>query len=239
VLTRFALFFSQPSQIDKVKITPRDGISYEVENKIGSFATLDRVQAQEQTRSCSATSHLARTKVARPRHSIRGLESLARMSGQSSYFSVLGSADERHGPVPRHHRSTSLAAGVFERFNTSGIDAIGTLALSRCMARRREIQSRVTLNFSMIEKKKQTKNNSKKSTKKISLIVCITSSEILLTVEVSTHFSDEHCSRPRRLEVARRRPMARRNVPIWTNCLAQAELINDDDLVASSCVQKR
>jgi hypothetical protein len=86
VLTRFALFFSQPSQIDKVKITPRDGITYEVENKIGSFATLTAFGSNQVVQgNITFGTHQSQD------HAIQFAgSSFGEDVGQSSYFSVLG-----------------------------------------------------------------------------------------------------------------------------------------------------
>jgi hypothetical protein len=122
VLTRFALFFSQPSQIDKVKITPRDGISYEVENKIGSFATLTAFGSNQVVQgNITFGTHQSQD------HAIQFAgSSFGEDVGQSSYFSVLGLPTSGTGQFQGITGRFS-GAGVFERFNTTGIDAIGTL----------------------------------------------------------------------------------------------------------------
>jgi hypothetical protein len=120
----FFFFFTKPSQIDKVKITPQHGITYEVENKIGSFATLDASGTganQVVLGNITFGTHQSQDHTIQFAGSVYGED-----AGQSSYFSVLGLPTSGTGQFLGITGRLS-AAGVFERFNTTGIDAIGTL----------------------------------------------------------------------------------------------------------------
>lgn len=107
-----------------MKITPQHGIQYEVENKIGSFATLDVSGTGANalvTGNITFGTHMSQD------HSIQFAGSVfGENLGQSSYFSVLGLPTSGTGQfVGIKGRFSS--AGVFELFNTTGTDAVGTL----------------------------------------------------------------------------------------------------------------
>jgi len=119
---RFSISAVGPSQVDTVKITPHDGISYDVVNKMGSFAAL----------SSHGAVQVFRTNITfDTQHSIHLDGSCFAKdigTGQSLYFVAFGDADFGTGQF-RNIDGCFTATGVFDQIGT-GTAANGTFHLT-------------------------------------------------------------------------------------------------------------